>query len=90
MKLYQAVKDFRIESNVTLNKHSILEGAMKMYLKLKKKGKSHRSVIDRNLRDVSEIENSIGVNNNIIHESAINVRVKEETIGLLVKKMALM
>ena len=90
MKLYQVVKDVKIESNVTLNKHSILEGAMKLYLKLKRKGKSHRSVIDRNLRDVSEIENSICVNDNRIQQSNANAIVKKEMIGLLVKKMTLM
>ena len=60
-----------------------------MYLKWKKKGKSHRSVIDRNRSDVYEIEkdNAMEVTLPIVLESNDKTRIKKEMIGLLVEKM---
>ena len=37
------------------HKYAIMEGAIKKYLKLKKKGKTHRCVFGRNTADVNEI-----------------------------------
>ena len=60
MKLYKAIENITQESkqdtknqlkNFTLNKQS-----MKLYLKLKKKGKTHRSILDRNKADIQTIE----------------------------------
>ena len=39
-----------------LNKHSILEGSIKLYRELQRKKKSHRSVLDNQLYDVRMIE----------------------------------
>ena len=44
-------------------KHSILEGTMQAYTKLKRKGKSHRSVLDRNAGDVRSIQMSFPTSN---------------------------
>ena len=40
-----------------VNKHSVMEGTMKLFSKLRKRSKTHRSVLDMNLSDVREIEN---------------------------------
>ena len=68
-------------------KHSTLESTIKLYLKLKKISKSHRSVVDLQLKDVMEIENMVPVIDDTNHQSDLEVKVKEETIGLLVKRM---
>ena len=65
-----------------------MEDSVKLYLRLKKKGKSHRSVIDRNKLDVYEIEATNPISFNTIGGSIRNYnRIKKEMIGLLVSKM---
>ena len=86
MKLYKSITEIEKGGEVMDKKHSILESAIKLYLKLKKVSKTHRSVVDLQMGDVMDIENST-VNNNKNNKSDNGMRVKEETIGLLVKTM---
>ena len=44
-------------------KHDILEKAMKVYSKMKHTSKTHKSVVDKHLSDVHEIEASILLDN---------------------------
>ena len=67
------------------HKYAIMEGAIKKYSKLKKKGKTHRSVFDRNMGDVHEIARSVPVN-----IGRGNDIVKTEMIGQLLGKMCAM
>ena len=55
-----------------INKHSVLEFAMKLYL-----GKTHRSVLDRNRSDVNEIENEFSTVNTNIQSANKNVLKKD-------------
>ena len=48
-----------LNTELANEKYSIMEGAIKIYTKLKRKGKTHRSVADKNVADVNEIANSI-------------------------------
>ena len=48
MKLYSMAVEEIVLTDETVNRHSVLEDSVKLYLKLKKKGKTHRSVLDRN------------------------------------------
>ena len=62
MVLYKAVEKLNldnvdgIEDGVVYNKHSILEGSIKLYRKLQKTKKRHRSVLDSQLYDLREME----------------------------------
>ena len=67
------------------HKYAIMESAIKKYSKLKKKGKTHRSVFDRNMGDVHEIARSVPVN-----IGRGNDIVKTEMIGQLLGKMCAM
>ena len=58
MKLYVALQSLANSETIIPDKHSILEGTIQAYAKLKRKGKSHRSVIDRNAGDVRSIQRS--------------------------------
>ena len=60
MKLYKAFRELTVEEfSLIANKYSLMESAIKKYSKLKKKGKTHRNVLDRNNDDILEIEQSI-------------------------------
>lgn len=70
------------------------EPAIKTYCKLKKKGKTHRSVLDRHNQDVREIERSVPLDANHNAQSNGNVdmsmgngknHIKEEMIVLACK-----
>ena len=89
MKLYAALKDLSPDGTVIdmPNKHSIMEGAMKMYSKLTKKGKTHRSVLDRNGSDLREIERAFPVANYTNKEDNENTHIKREMIGKLLDRM---
>ena len=60
MLLYKALIDIdKIETGVTgnmMNKHSILEKAIKLFQTLKKKRKNHQSVLDNQIGDIHELE----------------------------------
>ena len=102
MKLYTVMEGIdNIDSSLVSEKHSIMETAIKQYSKLKKIGKTHRSVLDKNQRDVHDIEtsfplrkispanttNRIDCMTNRINDHKNLNHIKEETIGLLVNKM---
>ena len=57
---------------------------------MKKKGKTHRSVLDRNLKDILEIECSIPLDTDSIEKSNGNTHIKEEIIGKVLLKMNVM
>ena len=96
MKMYLALDGVKVDENLINDKHSIMEGAVKIYSKLECQGKTHRSVCDRNVKDVNEIANSIplDVDNSSNHICTThhngNVHVKDELIGLLLDKMTIM
>ena len=63
MLLYKAVEMLNlvetngtVDSPVFLNKHSILEGSMKLYWRLKKTKRSHWSVLDDQITDIWSVE----------------------------------
>ena len=91
MKMFKALDTVEVSECLLKEKHSIMEGAVKKYCKLKREGKTHRSVSDRNVGDVTEIERSIPLYiNNTNQDSSVsngNDHVKEELIGLLLNKM---
>ena len=80
-----------------IDKYYIMEGAIKKYSKLMKKGKTHRSVLDRHNQDVREIKASVPVDANSNNRSDGNVdmskvingntHIKEEIIRKLLDKM---
>ena len=86
--MYRTFKELS-ESNMDAitNKYSIQESLIKVYSKLKKKGKTHRSVLGRNLNDILEIDQSIPLDAGSIAKSDGNTHIKEEIIGKLVLKM---
>ena len=90
MKLYKAIEQINSEEETKLvQRHSVLEDTMKLYSKMKKVSKSHRSVIDMNLRDVRRIASPSSDNlvANTMAQSRNKIEVKDEIIGLLLKKM---
>ena len=86
MKLYKAMEGLDVSDTELTNKHAILEDSMKLYKKLKKVSKTHRSVIDKNMADVREIE-SITPNRLLSFDASVEKDIKKETICLLVTKM---
>ena len=91
MKLYRVVKDVSFGENGVVNKHNVLESTMKLYLKLKKKAKSHRSVIDNKQSDLDLITNDYNsVIDSVVskvNKNNIKTEGHNELIGVLLKKM---
>ena len=87
MKLYKAIEQINSEETKLVQRHSVLEDTMKLYSKMKKVSKSHRSVIDMNLRDVISIASSDNPVANTMSQSRNKIEVKDGMIGLLLKKM---
>ena len=90
MKLYKAMDNVGSNHALDQSKYAILEDTMKLCEKLKRKGKSHRSVLDRNRGDVDWIESSIPRVPRVINtndKSGNGTKVKEELIGFLLEKM---
>ena len=79
MKLYKALGDLQLDSDVLNEKHDILEKAMKVYSKMKQTSKTHCSVVDKHLSDIREIEESIALD---------NVRVSFDASGTMNERMA--
>ena len=86
MVMYKAIESLNlddtdgIKEGVIYNKHSILESSMKLYRKLQRTKKSHRSIHDNQLYDLREMEvecNRI----NPEHDS------KEQLVRYVVSKM---
>ena len=94
MKMYRAFDSVELDEKLANEKHSIMEGAIKTYTRLKRKGKSHRSVCDRSIADVNEIAGSIPLNINTKYKSvetpSDTARIKSELIGVLLNKMTVM
>ena len=78
--------EFDGENAKVLQSYSVLEVAMKKYLKLKKSKKSHRGVSYRS-RDVTDLSNQSYAIMNSNTQSEFNMGVKSEAIGLLIHKM---
>ena len=65
-----------------------MESAIKLYSKLKKKGKTHRNVLYMNVKDVNEIEKSLDIRlNQIAKGNSDNEVIKKEMVDVLVNKM---
>ena len=92
MKMYHILASVDMEESVLADKYSIMEGMMKRYSKLKKKGKTHRSVLDRNKLDVYEIEQSFPLGTTSSMSSRrkneeTSIDVKTEVINMILDKM---
>ena len=59
MKLFKALGDLHLHGDMLIEKHDILEKAMKEYLKMKWISKTHYSVADKHLSAFLEIKESI-------------------------------
>lgn len=89
MKLYSVIQtlDFHVKKTFVCN--SILEDTMNLYNNLKKITKSHWSVLDRNRKDVNDIElenalnQRLAANKNVVNEKEVRL----DFINLLVPKM---
>ena len=85
MLLYKAVESLTLSEtyvtvdNVILNKHSILEGLMKLYRKLQRTKKCHRSVLDNQLFDVGMVKEE--------RLSSVKDELKENLIRSVIGKM---
>ena len=83
MVLYQAVEKMNLDDEdgigIQMNKHAILEGSMKLYRRLQKTKKTHRSVIENQLYEVRLIEKECPI-------VAVECK-KEELIHKVVNKM---
>ena len=70
---------------MTVDTHSIMESTVKLYLKLKKKGKTHRGVLQQCKGDVLDIEKAVPIESDVVlRERSI---AKVELINKLVKGM---
>ena len=85
MVLYKAVESLELDDAElsgevsSFNKHAVLEDSIKLYRKLQRTKKSHRSVMDNQLYDIRTIENE--------HPISLNKDSKEHLIRCLVGKM---
>ena len=86
MVIYKAVESLNlgetdgIKDGVIYNKHSILESSMRLYRRLQKTKKSHRSILDNQLYDLREMEQECN-RINPEHDS------KEQLVRCVVSKM---
>ena len=80
MKLYTIIQSLKYEE-LSSDKHAILEEAIKKYRQLKKRGKGHRSVLDRNRDDITQITSECPINT--IHKKDS----KDELVKMIVNKM---
>ena len=64
------------------SKYVIMETVMRKYSKLKKTGKTHRSVLDRNTEDINEIVQLV-----LLYLCDEKEYVKKEMVGKLLVKM---
>ena len=69
------------DEELSTEKHAILEEAIKKYRELKKRGKEHRSVLDRNRDDIREITGLSPINTSQKKDS------KDELVKMIVIKM---
>ena len=83
MKLYKVIEQINGDGKKTFNKLSVLEQTIKLYSKMKKVSKSHRSILDMNMSDVNEIAN----NDSAVAQSHDKIELKDEMIGILLEKM---
>ena len=83
MVLYQAVEKMNLDdedgTGIQMNKHAILEGSMKLYQRLQRTKKTHRSVIENQLYEVRLIEKECPI-------VAVECK-KEELIHKVVNRM---
>ena len=85
MLMYTTIQSLSMTNNVTVDTHSIMESTVKLYLKLKKKGKTHRGVLQQCKGDVLDIEKAVPIESDVVlRERSI---AKVELINKLVKGM---
>ena len=89
MKMYSVIQSLEMDVKKAAGTHAILESTIKLYLKLKKKGKSHRSVADRHHRDVTDIEmsNTLATSMETHGTHVIKKEAESDLINFLVSKM---
>ena len=83
MKLYKVIQTIPMTEELSTNKHFLLEEAIKEYSKMKRKCKTHRSALDKNIQDIRMIEKSC----QSINQSNNKRDIKKEVICELLKKM---
>ena len=81
-KIYSIVQSLSKDEQIIIKNHSVLEETVSTYRKMKRVGKTHRSVFDMNKKDVNEIENA-----NPLTSTPGDKRIKMELIDLIVNKM---
>ena len=85
MVLYKAVEALNLDDSdamdggVMFNRHSVLEESMKLYRRLKKRKKRHRSVLDNQMCDIRTMERDCKVN--------LKEDTKEHLVQCVVAKM---
>ena len=83
MVMYRAVGSMNLDDEdgigISMNKHAILESSMKLYRRLQKTKKTHRSVVENQLYAIRMIENE----NPIV---AVGCK-KEELVHKVVNRM---
>ena len=92
MKLYKVIQRLDEDEDVTIDKkHSVLEDVMKIYIKMKRVSKKHRGICIRSnrqdLEDIENVDDVIEGEVNAIDQSYEKMQVKDETIGLILKRM---
>ena len=92
MKLYSVIQSLDEDEDVTIDKkHSVLEDVMKIYVKMKRVSKKHRGICIRSnrqdLEDIENVDNVIEGEVNTFDRSDEKIKVKDEMIGLILKRM---
>ena len=87
MIMYTIIQSISKNENVTVNTHSIMESSMKLYMKLKKKGKTHRGVLSQSKGDILDIEKAIPIGGDGLSIKNNGNKVKVELVNKLVKGM---
>ena len=85
MKLYKVVQSLHEREGVSVDKkHSVLESTTKLYMKMKRVSKSHRSISDRSNRrdldDIENVDNEVDSNIDLIEQCDHKIVVKNKMI----------
>ena len=92
LKLYRVIQSLDKDEDVMINKrHLVLEDVMKIYVKMKSVSKKHRAICvgsnRQDLEDIANIDNRIDGSVGVLDQSDEKIQVKDEVIGLILKKM---
>ena len=82
--MYTLIQSLTMTENLKVDTHWIMEETIKLYLKLKKKGKTHRGVLQQCKGDDLDIEKLMSIESD---EALSETNVKVKLINTLVKGM---